>query len=289
MADAISVTHDGRRTFLKWHRARQRAADPVFTRRRILEGMAAGASVEVDLVVHADEGFAVLHDLSLEGETTGRGRVRSTSAEAIRQSYLLDDDGAPTADRVMLLEDLAALIAGAIVHPEALLQLDYKEDAAALTPRAIATFAEALGSAAGHCILSSGDAQAVRLLAAGVPGLRIGHDPCDPGAIRRLMAGRDYPGFVTGALAASPAAELIYLDHRLVLSARDEGFDLVAAFHASGCRVDAYTIGRADAEGLAAARRLLDLEVDQITTDDPEGLGAALAAGTPEQDEPPGR
>ncbi len=135
----------------------------------------------------------MLHDLSLEGETTGRGRVRSTSAEAIRQSYLLDDDGVPTADRVMLLEDLAALIAGTIVHPEALLQLDYKEDAAALTPRAIATFAEALGSAAGHCILSSGDAQAVRLLAAGVPGLRIGHDPCDPGAIRRLMAGRDYP------------------------------------------------------------------------------------------------
>ena len=63
MADAISVTRDGHRTFLKWHRARRRAADPVFTGRRILEGMALGASVEVDLVLHADDGFAVLHNL----------------------------------------------------------------------------------------------------------------------------------------------------------------------------------------------------------------------------------
>ena len=52
----------------------------------------------------------------------------------------------------MLLEDLAALIARDGAHPEALLQLDYKEDAAALTPRAIATFAAALdpGGAALH-------------------------------------------------------------------------------------------------------------------------------------------
>ena len=68
----------------------------------------------------------------------------------------------------------------------------------------------------------------------------------------------------------------IYLDHELVLFAADDGFDLVAAFHAAGRRVDAYTIQRADAAGLAAARRLLALEVDQITTDDPEGLAAAL-------------
>jgi glycerophosphoryl diester phosphodiesterase len=176
----------------------------------------------------------------------------------------------------MLLEDLAALIAGAGVHPEALLQLDYKEDAAALTPRAIATFAGALDGVAAHVILSSGDPEAVRLLAAGVPGLRVGHDPCHEDAIGRLMTTRDYAGFVAEAVAASPDAELIYLDHRLVLWARDDGFDLVGAFHAAGRRVDAYTIPRADGPGLAAARRLLDLGVDQITTDDPEGLGAAL-------------
>jgi hypothetical protein len=83
---------------------------------------------------------------------------------------------------------------------------------------------------------------------------------------------------IAGALAASPDAELVYLDHELVLFAADDGFDLVAAFHAAGRRVDAYTIQRADAAGLAVARRLLALGVDQITTDDADGLAAALAS-----------
>ena len=176
----------------------------------------------------------------------------------------------------MLLEDLAALIARDGVHPEALLQLDYKEDAAALTPRAIATFGKALGPVARHFILSSGDADSVRLLAAGVAGLRVGHDPCHMGALERLTASRAYPAFVADALRAGPDAELIYLYHALALAAADDGFDLVAAFHAAGRRVDAYTLPRADAAGLATARRLLALRLDQITTDDPEGLHAAL-------------
>ena len=74
------------------------------------------------------------------------------------------------------------------------------------------------------------------------------------------------------AVAASPDAEIVYLEYRLLLFADDDGFDLVAAFHAAGRRVDAYTIQRADAVGIAAARRLLALGVDQITTDDAEGL-----------------
>jgi glycerophosphoryl diester phosphodiesterase len=272
----ISVTRDGHRTFLKWHRARRRPADPVFTGRRILEGMSAGASVEVDLVLHADDGFAVLHDLELARETTGRGRVRDTTAAGLRALRLRDNDGNPVPDRVMLLENLAALLAREGAHPEALLQLDCKEDAAALTPRAVARFAAALAPVAPHFVLSSGDAAAVTALTAGILGIRIGYDPCHMGAIERLMATRDYLAFVAAALAASPRAELVYLDHALVLFADDDGFDLTAAFHAAGRRVDAYTIRRADAAGVSAAVRLLALRVDQITTDDAEGLAAAL-------------
>ncbi|MDF2983918.1 MAG: glycerophosphodiester phosphodiesterase, partial [Devosia sp.] len=131
MADAISVTRAGHRTFFKWHRGRRRGSDPVFTGRRIIEGMQLGASVEVDLVIHADDGMAVLHNLSLERETTGGGLVRNTSAETLRGLHLRDNDGQPIDDKVMLLEDLAALIARDGAHPEGLLQLDYKEDAAA--------------------------------------------------------------------------------------------------------------------------------------------------------------
>ncbi|MEO6299462.1 MAG: glycerophosphodiester phosphodiesterase family protein [Paracoccaceae bacterium] len=277
MAVAISVTRNGHRTFLKWHRARRFGSDPVFTGRRIIEGMTAGASVEVDLVIHGSDGFAVLHDLALDAETTGNGLVRQTRADALRNLHLRGNDRAPIADRVMLLEDLAALIFREGAHPEALLQLDYKEDAAALTPAVIAGFAHTLGPVAQHFVLSSGDADAVRLLSENVPGLRVGYDPCHMGAIARVEASHDFAGFVTEAVAASPDAELMYLDHRLVFAAQDFGFDMIAAFHAAGRRVDAYTLRRADDAGVRAANRLLVLKADQITTDDPEGLAAALA------------
>jgi glycerophosphoryl diester phosphodiesterase len=277
MTDApTSVTRNGHRTFFKWHRGRRRLSDPVFTGRRIIEGMQAGASVEVDLVVHADNGMAVLHNLSLERETTGTGLVRETSAATLRDLNLRDNEGQPIADKVMLLEDLAALLARDGAHPEGLLQLDYKEDAAALSPAVVRNFAEALAPVAGHFIVSSGDAESVRILTGAVPGIHIGYDPCHKGAIDRLMATRDYASFVAGAVADSPKSELDYLAWELVLEADKDGFDMVGAFHALGRRIDAYTIRRVDAETLPIVERLLALKVDQITTDDPEGMAATL-------------
>jgi glycerophosphoryl diester phosphodiesterase len=277
MGDApISVTRNGHRTFFKWHRGRRRRSDPVFTGRRIIEGMQAGASIEVDLVVHADNGMAVLHNLSLERETTGTGLVRDTSAAVLRDLKLRGNDGEPIADRVMLLEDLAALIARDGAHPDALLQLDYKEDATVLTPGVVSNFAEALGPVAGHFIVSSGDAASVQILTEAVPGIHVGYDPCHEGAIERLMESRDYAGFVADAVAASPKAEMIYLAWELVIEADKDGFDIVGAFHTHGRRIDAYTIRHVDTETLPILERLLALRVDQITTDDPEGMSAAL-------------
>ena len=276
MTDPIAVTRKAHRTLLKWHRARRRAADPAFSGRRIIEGMRLGASVEVDLVIHADRGFAVLHDLVLGRETTGTGRVVDTSAAVLRELHLRANDGTPLDDRVMLLDDLAGLMAGVDLHPDAILQLDFKEAAAALDARAIASFAASVAPMARHLILSSGDAAAVALLAAAAPGIHVGYDPCLHGAMDRVRASRDFSGFVAAALAAAPDAEMIYLHHLLVLEAADAGFDIVAAFHSAGRRIDAYTVRGADAETLPLLERLLALKVDQITTDDPEGVAAAL-------------
>jgi glycerophosphoryl diester phosphodiesterase len=276
MTDPIFIERQGHRTWLKWHRARRRASDPVFTGARILEGMRLGASVEVDLVVHADRGYAVLHDLSVERETTGNGKVADLSAAELRSFSLRGNDGAPLAERVMLLEDLCALLAKGGLHSDALLQLDYKEDWKVLDPVAIASFGDSVAPVARHMILSSGDAESVRLLTEGVEGLRVGYDPCHDGALDLLMQTRDFAGFVRDAVAASPRADMIYLAYPLVLEADRLGFDIVAAFHAEGRRIDAYTIQRADAESRPRVARLLELRVDQITTDDPEGLVALV-------------
>jgi glycerophosphoryl diester phosphodiesterase len=209
MDPALGVPRpDGGVTRLKWHRGRRRAGDPPFTGTRILEGMALGASVEVDLVLHRG-GIAVLHDPTLDRATTGAGPVREADAGTLRGLSLRGEDGAPLPHPVMLLGDLCALIAREGAHPDARLQLDYKEgqppDAAD-----VAAFAAAVGPVAAHMILSSGDRASVARLAAAVPGLRVGHDPCHFGAAERLAESRDFGGFVAGALAEAPDAAMIY-------------------------------------------------------------------------------
>jgi len=277
MIDPVSVTRNGHRTFLKWHRARRRVSDPVFTGRRILEGMALGASVEVDLVVHKDHGFAVLHDhKSIERETTGQGSVISHSAAELRSLNLRGNDGAPIPDKVMLLEDLCALLVKTPLHPDALLQLDYKEDLAALDAETIANFARSTGPVARNMIVSGGDAEAIRTLTRSAPGMLAGYDPSDELKSERNFTPVRFQRFVDDALVTAPDADMIYLYWQIVTLADDVGYDIVGAFHAAGKRIDAWTLQVADAETKAVSERLLARKVDQITTDDPEGLVSLL-------------
>lgn len=276
MSAPLYLTRNNHRTWLKWHRGRRKASDPVFTGARILEAMRLGASVEVDLVIHADRGYAILHDLTLERETTGTGKVLDTRAETLRQLHLRAEDGTVLPDKVMLLEDLCALLAGEKPHPDALLQLDFKEDRAALDPAAIANFAAAIAPVTRSLILSGGDVDANNALAQASPTLRLGYDPCYGASLARLQATGDYKTFTADALKAAPNAEIIYLHHAIVLEADRADFDIIAAIHADNRRVDAWTINTADATTKPLIARLLELQVDQITTDDPEGVMAMM-------------
>ena len=276
MTDPLYLERNGHRTWLKWHRGRRKASDPVFTGARILEAMQLGASVEVDLVIHADHGCAILHDLSLEEETTGSGLVRDTNAETLRALHLRGNDGRPLPDRVMLLEDLCYLLAQTPPHPDGLLQLDFKEDFAALDPQTVENFSRSVTPVAGSLILSGGSLEAIDLLASAAPALRTGYDPCYGDSLARLQATGDYRTFIADTLAAAPRAEMIYLAVEIVLAAQDAGIDIIAPIHAAGRRIDAWTIRQLTPETLSQVDRLLALRVDQITTDDPEGLLAAL-------------
>ena len=276
MTDPLFIARDGHRSWLKWHRGRRKASDPVFTGARILEAMRLGASVEVDLVLTGDGGLAVLHDKTLDRETTGTGPVAKASDADIRALHLRGNDGAPIADRVMLLEDLCALMAEESVHPDALLQLDYKEDETVLTPAVLDKFARATAPVAKTMIASSGSAEAVRLLTEAVPGMRSGYDASDEARFKAAMANGTLQGFVDDAVAALPGTDMIYLYWEIVTLAADAGFDMVGAFHAHGKRIDAWTIREASAATRPAVEKLLALKVDQITTDDPEGLLALM-------------
>lgn len=276
MSDPIFIARNGHRTWLKWHRGRRRASDPVFTGARILEAMRLGASVEVDLVVTGDKGMAVLHDMTLDRETTGRGPVASAGDAEIRALHLRGNDTAPIADKVMLLDDLCRLMAQGTVHPDALLQLDYKEDETVLDTKAIEKFAAATRPVARNMIVSSGSAAAVKLLTDAVPGMQSGYDASNEQKFKAALAAGALQGFVNDALATAPGVDMIYLYWEIVTQAADAGFDIVEAFHKQGKRIDAWTIREASAVTRPVVEKLLGLKVDQITTDDPEGMVALL-------------
>ena len=58
-----------------------------------------------------------------------------------------------------------------------------------------------------------------------------------------------------------------------------DGFDPIAWLHLHGIQVAAWTLNPDQPHHVALARRLVALGVDRITTDDPEGLAAALDCG----------
>ena len=277
-ADPLRIAHAAGETWLKWHRGRRRGADFEFDPRRILEGLRLGASVEVDLRAHAGGGFAVLHDEGLERATTGAGQVADTLDEVLRALTLRDNEGGDTGVPVALLGDLCRDLAVGAIGDGALLQLDLKETSATLTDADVAAFVRDVALVQRHMILSGGDAAAVGRLAEALPQMQLGHDPCHNGTREALAASGDDTGFVARALAEAGRARMIYLDIRLILDALSRDFDMIGAFHAEGCRIDAYTVQRPTPEAVTLCRRLMGLGVDQITTDDPEGLYAALTA-----------
>jgi len=275
----ISLRSGDHTTMLKWHRGRRLVTDAVFTRSRILEGVRLGASIEVDIQRHGSDGFVILHDETLDRETSGSGPVGAQKVHALRQLRMRDNDGKVTAEPVLLLDDLAELLATAPVDANAVLQLDLKNDRASLSSDDIAAFPAAVAPFLANVLVSGDDADAVDSLRRATPGLRTGYDPCREETIAELRRTGDYAAFVRAALVAAPDAEMIYLYHPVVLAADAAGFDMIGAIQAAGKRVDVWTIKEVTDATLAMARRLLALKVDQITTDDPVGLEAALSNG----------
>jgi glycerophosphoryl diester phosphodiesterase len=273
----IAIASGDHVTRLKWHRLQRRRSDLPFTPRRLLEGLAAGASVEVDLRRHADHSFVCLHDASLDRETSGSGPVAEASLEQLRRLTLRGAAGT-TGEGLILLEDLAELARG-MAAPDALIQLDLKEVDSALDSHTVENFRRTMACIAGHCILSGCDWTVISRLADAVPAMRRGFDPCAEDTLEHLRDGIDCLDFVESTLAIAPDAEMIYLDYRIVLAAEEMGIDLVAPFRAAGKAVDAWTLNADHPEAARSVKRLVALKVDQITTDEPDALQELFARG----------
>lgn len=267
-APGLDLFHAGHRTRLKWHRLRLSLDAPLFSADTMALGFSVGASMELDLRVRGDGGFVVLHDADLQGETTGHGRVCETAAGTIRD-LRMKAGGTPP----ILSEDLASLLTKA--HPEALLQFDMKDKLATIGERGLDHLAEHFSNAGGSIIVSGGDLDLIVAIKNRLPEIPRGIDPTDK--LADILATRG-----TAAVEAELKADLqgptepdmIYLSWPLVLTAHDEGLDLIGLCHDAGRRVDAWTYnlknrdtGFTDAEWQQFAT-LMSLKPDQVTTDE---------------------
>ena len=272
----LQIISGGHVTRLKWHRLRRSMADPEFSVAVMAEGFRLGASMELDLQVRADGGFAVLHDDTLDRETTGSGHVVAHTGAEIAALRYRTQDCAP-----ILSEDLAGMLTAA--HPAALLQFDMKNTAEEVGRGGIDHFAELFADRCGQIIVSGGDLPLIRALADRIPALQRGYDPTDDllalfpklglsGVERHLLT----------VLRDRVKPDMVYLQWDMLVSAARMGLDMVALAHAEGVAVDAWTHEMAQpAEGFSDAEwdqfsALLALKPDQITTDEPAATEAAF-------------
>lgn len=279
-ADGLSIDHGSRRIRLKWHMLRRAGEDPPFHRPNLLAGLALGASMEVDIQCLADGEFVCLHDETLETETDGTGPVAEADSAMIAALRQRDPSGAAAGPAPLTLTELLAIIAGKAdkTAKGAVVQLDLKDSAEAITDAVIGRFARQVGPMAGTLSLSGEDWPAVERLGGGVRGLSLGYDPTQQVIGEDRTIG-DLSGLIDHVAATSPEAETVYLHHSLIAAAAERDLDLVGAFHDQGRMVDCWTIGTDRLQPEVRLRMAVAAGVDQITTDTPADL-QALWAGT---------
>ncbi|ARO33842.1 glycerophosphoryl diester phosphodiesterase protein (plasmid) [Rhizobium sp. NXC14] len=267
-SQGLEISHEGHHTRLKWHRLRKRVADPLFSAEVMAEGFAAGASMELDLRVRADGGFAVLHDRELEGETTGRGPIAAKNVADLRDVRMKDG-----ARPLILSEDLADMMQS--THPAALLQFDMKDDYEAVGTRGIEHLAVHFRDITASVIVSGGSLDLIVAVKEKLPHLLRGIDPTEKlHDIRQASGWRAAEMELRADLRGPTEPDTVYLHWQLILDAAEDGFDLIGLCRDEGKRVDAWTFTLKDPEaGFSDAEwrnfsALMALKPDQITTDE---------------------
>jgi len=264
----LAIIHNAQSARLKWHRLRRRQHDPLFSSAVLKEGLALGASMELDLRVRADGGFVVLHDDRLEGETAGSGLVSEASSADLRKLRMKVGG-----ERLTLSEDLPDILS--LAHPDALLQFDLKDGMTAIGKRGLDYLAANVKSFGKQVIVSAKDQDLILALRKRAPDLRRGIDPSVK--LVDLMHSQGLAA-VEAALVADVTgetdAETIYFAWPLVLDAARQGLDLIALCHFHGRIADVWTYNLQNpAAGFSESEwqtfsSLMALKPDQVTTDE---------------------
>lgn len=267
-------------------------------------GLESGAEfIEVDVTALAADDYLLVHDSSLESETTGHGPVATCRPKEAR-SLRIVHRGSPTDEPVPLLGDVVALFRE---YPgPTRLQLDYKNAIPFADDEPLERLVRLVEPLGDRVIVSSNADWQLRRLRRLAPWLDLGLDihfaldwrppgrAVDPRAIPRNLGAYgywdDHPlawerhgptaryladrlGMLVGLV---PGVSTFYVEHRFLVQSLDDGFNWAAELHREGIRLDAWTLDADKPLAVANARRLLAAGVDQFTTNTPDELRKVL-------------
>jgi glycerophosphoryl diester phosphodiesterase len=205
--------------------------------------------LEVDVLLSRDARVVCFHDERLERLTASSGPVAERDWAELSRLRVLPDafEGRFPEARIPLLSEVLA------AAPEATLVVELKPDAQR-TAAAVEAVLAVLGGELPRCRLISFSPEMLRAVRRRSPAARLGV-LTTPNRSDQLLP-----------LAAEVRAEAIHPHHSRAEQA------LVEAARGAGVRVNAWTVNLPE-----DARRLADLGVDELTTDYPDRIGAALA------------
>ncbi len=256
--------------------------------------------IEIDVMALAADDYLLVHDMTLEEETTGTGEVGAITAEASR-SLFIRDNAQVTAYRPPLLSEVVALFGE--FPSAARLQIDYKNVYPSADDERLRRLLRLIEPLGDRVLVSSGADWHLRRLKQLAPWLDIGFDigfyldyrpngsdprmpPYQQGDYGyhddHLLAKRrslPIPAYLAERceimLRGVAEASIWYVDYKLIAKALDDGFNMADWLHQRGVRLDAWTL---DVGKPAAAfvRPLRDAGVDQFTTNTPRAVKALL-------------
>ncbi len=204
-------------------------------------------AIEFDVQRSSDDELVVIHDDTVDRTTNGRGYVRETPFEKLRE--LNADVRWNTPQRIPTLAETLALVEGRGGAMNLEVKAGSREDAlatAALVATALTAQTESLRA---RILVSSFELDAVAWLKSRLPWLRVG----------ALFSGSQWRKEDMVSRALDLDAEAVHPNIRLVLP------ELVDRAHAAGLRVNVWTANRRP-----TIRRLLAVGVDGIFSDAPE-------------------
>ncbi len=258
--------------------------------------------IEVDITALANSDYLLVHELDLESETTGQGRVADCPVDQARRLRIKGTDYG-----VALLSDVVSLMRE---YTGTRLQLDFKNTRPFLKDEPLHRLVQLIEPLGERVIVSTNADWQLRKLRQIAPWLDLGFDvhfyidwrdsgdSIDPRvppyrlgaygywddhplATTRLTSPAEYLADRCASMVGLvPRLSTFYVEHKLLAQSLDDGFNWAEALHEYGIKLDVWTLDVGNPRAETNARRLLAAGIDQFTTNTPKAMSILLTPGS---------